>query len=67
MFGLTGLLGRIVGALLYGVVTFIVLFIIGIVVALFNAQVGDFIEKWAAIVGLLVGLYFFFTGAKPVV
>lgn len=67
MFGLTGLLGRIVGALLYGVVTFIVLFIIGIIVALFNAQVGDFIEKWAAIVGLLVGLYFFFTGVKPVV
>lgn len=67
MFGLTGFAARIVLALLYGVGTFIVLFIIGLIVTQIdpNSGVGDFIDRWCAIVGLLVGIYVFLTGRKP--
>jgi sulfite exporter TauE/SafE len=65
MFGLTGLAGRIIAAILYGVVTFVVLFILGLIVAHFDQSIGSFIEKWSAIIGLLAGLFVFFVGHRP--
>lgn len=66
MFGLTGLAARIAGAVLYGVLTWAVIFIIGLVVSKFPTvgDVGQFIERVAPLIGLLVGLYWFFAGYR---
>jgi hypothetical protein len=58
---LSGLAGRIVYALLAGVVTFVVILILGVIISHFDAQVGSILEKYAAVIGLLVGLVYFFT------
>ncbi len=63
--GLSGLAGRIVSAILYGVIVFVVLFVIGIIVTSFQAEIGAFLKHWAALIGLLAGLVVFFTGARP--
>ena len=55
----TGLLGRIVYALLAGLVAFIVLLIIGIIVEKFDAEIGELIQKFAPLIGLLVGVLYF--------
>ncbi len=60
--GLTGLAARIVYAILAGVVTFVVLLIIGFIVAKFDANIGGIVQKFAAVIGLLVGLWYFFAG-----
>jgi 4-amino-4-deoxy-L-arabinose transferase-like glycosyltransferase len=59
---LTGLPARIVYALLAGVVTYVLLYIVGIVTQQFLAAVGDVIIKFAAIIALLVALWYFFAG-----
>lgn len=58
---LTGLVARIAYALLVAIVTFVVLLIIGAVVNSFDANIGSIIQKWAAVIALLVGLVTFFT------
>ena len=64
---LSGMAGRIVKAILVGVVTFIVVFIIGAIVAHFDGEIGGMIEKFSPLLGLLAGLVMFFTGESPIV
>jgi uncharacterized membrane protein YhaH (DUF805 family) len=68
MFGLSGLAGRIVTAVFYGVCVFVVIYIIGIVLTQVTqgAQVGEFLKSWAALLGFLAGLATFFTNSRPV-
>lgn len=61
---LTGIVGRVVYALLAGIVAFILLLILGVIIGKFDSQIGDIIQKFAAVVALLVGLVYFF--ARPV-
>lgn len=60
---LSGLLGRIAYALLAGVVAFLVFFIIGAIVVHFDTVIGTKIEDLSPLIGLLVGLVYFF--ARP--
>lgn len=62
-----GILGRIVLALLVGLITFIVVFILGVIIGKFDAQIGDVIQKFSPLIGLLAGLVKFFTGESPLV
>lgn len=65
---LSGLPGRAAYAILAGVVTFVVLLIIGIIIASFYPEIGEVIKKFAAVIGLLVGLVTFFVApARPIV
>lgn len=65
---LSGIVGRVVYALLAAVVTLVVLFIVAIIIATFNAEIADIIKKFAPIIALLVGLVYFFTRpATPIV
>jgi hypothetical protein len=57
---LTGLAARIVYAILAGVVTFIIVYILGAIVVHFDSSIGALIEKFAPLIGLLVGLWYFF-------
>jgi hypothetical protein len=53
--------------LLVAVVTFVVLLILAVIVKKFDAQIGDIIEKFAALIALLLGVvYFLFTPARPI-
>jgi hypothetical protein len=60
---LSGLAGRIAYAVLAGVVAFLVVFIIGAIVAHFEAAIGSKLEAFSPLIGLLVGLVYFF--ARP--
>ena len=62
---LSGLVGRIVYAILAGVVAFLVVFIVGAVVTHFDGTIGSLLEEWAPLIGLLVGLVYFFAGPRP--
>lgn len=62
-----GLPGRIVLALLVGIITFIIMFIIGAITARFDAEIGQLIKTWSPLVGFLAGLFTFFTGHSPTV
>ena len=62
---LSGLIGRALYALLVGVITFIVFYIIGAVVAHFDANIGLMLERFSPLIGLLAGLVTFFTRATP--
>lgn len=68
MFPLSGLIGRIVYAILAGVVAFLVIFILGVIVNHFDATIGAKLEQFAPLIGLLVGLVYFFArpGIPPV-
>lgn len=65
MFGITGILGRIVYAVLVGVVTFLVVYVIGALLVQFGVSAGTKVEQFAALVGLLVALVAFFTRSTP--
>lgn len=62
MFGLSGLAGRIAQAVLYGVVVYIVVYIIGLILIQVPGAVaiGDFLKHWAPLLGLLAGIAAFF-------
>lgn len=62
---LTGLAGRIAYAVLAGVVTFIIVFIIGVFATSFSAEVGALLKQYAALIGFLVGLVYFFLRPVP--
>ncbi len=64
---LSGLPGRIAYAVLYAVVTFIIVYIIGILLSNVAqaVEVGELLKKYAALLGLLVGLVTFFTQSHP--
>ena len=62
MLPLSGWLGRICNALLNAVIALVVLLILGAIVAKFDANIGDIITKYAAVIALLVGLVSFFAG-----
>jgi hypothetical protein len=62
---LTGLAGRVVYAILAGVVAFLVVYIVGAVVMHFDTTIGSLLEQWSPLIGLLVGLVYFFAGPKP--
>lgn len=59
--GLVKLLSKLVYALLCGVVTFGVIWIIGAAVGHFEANIGSKIEDLSGIIGVLVGIYVFLT------
>lgn len=67
--GLTGLAGRVASAVLYGVLVFIGVFIVGIILTKFTqtTDIGEFLKSWAPLLGLLAGIVAFLTGSKPVV
>lgn len=67
-FGLTGLAGRVATAVFYGVVVFVIVYIVGIVLTQVPqaVEVGNFLKAWAAILGLLAGIASFFTGNRAV-
>jgi len=62
MLGLTGIVGRIATAVLYAVVTFIILLILAVIVGYFEAGIAAIINKFAALIAVLVGVIVFFTG-----
>ena len=65
---LSGLVGRIAYALLAGIVAFVIILILGVIIGKFDAQIGDILQKYAAIIGLLIGIvYFFVRPARPIV
>lgn len=67
---LTGLVGRIAYAILAGVIAFLVVFILGVIVTHFEATIGSKLEQFAPLIGLLVGIVYFFvrpTPAPPIV
>lgn len=67
MFGLSGLAGRIAQAVLYAVVVFLVVFIIGILLTNVAqaSEIGALLKRFAPLLGLLAGLVVFFTGGRP--
>lgn len=66
MFPLTGLTARIATAVLYGIVVFMAVFIIGLALIQVPqaAQIGEFLKSWAALLGVLAGIAAFF-GHRP--
>ena len=62
---MTGLIGKAIYALLVGVVTFLVVFILGAIIVHFEAAVGQKVEDFAPVIGLLAGLAQFFAGGVP--
>jgi hypothetical protein len=63
-FGLSGLAGRIAAAIFYGVIVFLITFVIGILLTNFGglSEIGDLLKRFAPILGLLAGLASFFGG-----
>lgn len=68
MFGLTGFAGRIAQAVLYGVLVFLAVFIIGIILVQVPqaVEIGNLLKKWAPLLGLLAGIATFFSGNRAV-
>jgi hypothetical protein len=64
---MSGILGKLVYAILVAVVTYIVILIIAYVLGLFPvlAAVGDILSRFAYVLALLAGLVVFFTGWSP--
>lgn len=64
----SNLLGRLALALFWGVVTFVVILIIGTILVQvpYLAGVGDILKKFAVLIGVLAGVVTFFTGGRPV-
>lgn len=63
----TGIIGRVAYAILAGVIAFIVFYIIGVLAAHFDANIGGIIEKFSPLIGLLVGIVTFFRYPTPLV
>lgn len=59
--------GRIARAVLAGLVVFVVLLVIGMIVERFDVEIGETVQRYAAVLGLIAGLVQFFTGDSPVV
>lgn len=66
---LTGLPGRIAWAVLYGFVTFLVVFIIGIILVQVSqaVEIGELLKRFAPLLGLLAGIVTFFSRSHPTV
>lgn len=64
---LSPLASKISWAVLYGVVTFIIVLIIGILLSGLGgqAEIGDVLKRFAPLLGILVGIAVFF-GGRPV-
>jgi len=62
---LSGLAGRIAYAVLAGVIAFLVVFIVGALVVHFDATIGGILERFAPLIGLLVGIVYFFIRPNP--
>jgi len=63
------MLSRIVLSLIVGLVAFGVTFLVGLVITLVPgiAPVGVFIQAVSPIVGVIAGLWYFFTGQRTIV
>lgn len=59
------LLGRTAYAILSGVVIFLVVFILGVVLAHFDATIGGKLEQFSPIIGVLAGIVVFFAYPVP--
>ena len=62
---LTGIAARIAYAVLVGVITFIIILIVGIVVAKSDAEVGSLLKNYSALLGLLASIVTFFARPNP--
>lgn len=64
---MTGLLGRLVVAIVYGVIAWLVCLLLGTILVTLGVpvltQIGDFLEKYGYLIGVLVGLLTFFGNA----
>lgn len=56
------MLRRVLLALLYGVITALAVYVVGLVVALLVPSIGSFIESIAGIIGLIAAIFFFLQG-----
>lgn len=65
MFPLTGLIGRIAYAVLAGVVAFLVVYILGAIVNHYDTTIGLKLEQFSPLIGLLVGIVYFFARPTP--
>ncbi len=67
MLNFSGLPARIAYAVLYAVVTFIIVYIIGILLGNVAqaVEIGELLKKYAALLGLLVGIVVFLSGRHP--
>lgn len=65
---LSGLPGRIAYAVLAGLITFIVVLVLGVLLNSFSPEIGSILTRFAAPLGVLVGLVtFFLSPGRPVV
>lgn len=60
---LSGIVGRALYALFVGVITFLVVWILGAIIVHFEAAIGAKVEQFAPLIGLLAGLVQFFAGS----
>ena len=59
-------LGRLASAVLYGVIVFIVTYIIGLLCIQFGlTDIGELLKKFAPLLGLLAGIVSYLTGSTP--
>lgn len=60
------MLKRLILSVLIGLATWLVVFLIGIVIALFPviAPLGLALQAWAWLFGLIAGVWFFITGER---
>lgn len=54
------MLSRVITAIIVGIVTALVVYLIGILVSPVSAAIGGFLESISYIAGLLAGLWYFF-------
>ena len=61
---MTGLIGRLVVAIVYGIIAWLVCLLLGTILVSLGVpvltQIGDFLEKFGYLIGVLVGLLTFF-------
>lgn len=62
------MLGRIVLAVVVAIATFLGCVLVGGILVAFDIEiavtVGDFLKKYATVIGFLAGLWYFFSGAS---
>lgn len=61
----TGLIGRIVLAVVIAVIVTLACFLLGGILTTLKVDIattiGDFLKQWGAVIGVLAGLWYFFT------
>ncbi len=67
---MNSLIGRIVLAVVIAVIVTLLCFLLGAILATLKVDiavtVGDFLKTWGAVLGILAGLWYFFTGGNVI-